>query len=714
MCAATSTPSSCACPARRRPMNSSSSWPCPPAGASMPAWAAWQPPTSANGTVCASVASPGATMPARIRKIIVQTDEVHVEMGRDIQPPVRKALALAVIDNPCAGRYVENLDALAAIGEELGALLGQRCVQALGIAPEQAHSYGKAAIVGEAGELEHAAAVLHPKLGAALPSGPGTGAPILPSDPAGPGAQLWQGRHRRRGGRARTCCRRAAPQTGRGAAQRARQGGGHRAIEQEDRRPGNGHRRAAGPQGCRLCAQPFRRHRSARGRRAARQRDRGRDCRDRQRPAPATHRRPGCSRHPGARWAALNAASGQRPAPAPSALTTADHPCLAFLRSFPMPLRANPRPAMAAPLLATALAMTLATVPTPAQAQTRGVIKIGEINSYKAQPAFLEPYKKGMELALEEINAAGGLLGKKVQLIVRDDNANPGGGVRAAQELVAREKIDVLTGSFLSHIGLALADFAKQNKFFFLAGEPLTDKIVWRSGNRYTYRLRPSTYMQVSMMVPDALALKKKRWALVSPNYEYGQSAAATFKQLLRAAQPDVEFVAEQAPPLGKVDAGSVVQALADARPEALFNVLFGADLSKFVREGNTRGLFQGREVVSLLTPHTRPPYQARSSASPRLGSIVGYSAIRSLAEGLKKAGSVDAEKLVAAFKGLQVPTPFGRITYRPEDNQSTMGGYVGRTRNEGGKGVMVDYRYVDGAKVQPSADEVRKMRPKD
>ena len=80
----------------------------------------------------------------------------------------------------------------------------------------------------------------------------------------------------------------------------------------------------------------------------------------------------------------------------------------------------------------------------------------------------------------------------------------------------------------------------------------------------------------------------------------------------------------------------------------------------------------------------------------------------------MKKAGSTDTEKLVAAFKGLQVPTPFGRITYRPEDNQSTMGGYVGRTKNEGGKGVMVDYRYVDGSKVQPSNDEVKKMRPAD
>ena len=120
-------------------------------------------------------------MPAKIRKIIVQTDEVRVEMGRDVQPPVRKALAMAVIENPCAGRYVENLDELIAIGEELGGLLGARCVHALGIEPGQAQSYGKAAIVGEAGELEHAAAILHPKLGAPLRVAVEKGAALVPS-----------------------------------------------------------------------------------------------------------------------------------------------------------------------------------------------------------------------------------------------------------------------------------------------------------------------------------------------------------------------------------------------------------------------------------------------------------------------------------------------------------------------------------------------------
>jgi branched-chain amino acid transport system substrate-binding protein len=389
----------------------------------------------------------------------------------------------------------------------------------------------------------------------------------------------------------------------------------------------------------------------------------------------------------------------------------------------------------------TAAALALALGLSPVWAQ--GVIKIGEINSYKAQPAFLEPYKKGMDLAVDEVNAAGGVNGKKIQLVIRDDNANPGDAVRAAEELVSREGVEVLSGAFLSNIGLALVDFSKQKKFFFLAGEPLTDKIVWHNGHKYTFRLRASTYMQAAMLVPEAAKLKKKRWAVVYPNYEYGQSAVATFKQLLKAAQPDVEFVAEQAPALGKVDAGAVAQALADAKPDAIFNVLFGADLTKFVREGNTRGLFQGREVVSLLTgePEYLDPlkdetpngwivtgypwasintpehkafltaYQKKFNDYPRLGSVVGYSMIHALATGIRKAGSTDPEKLVNAFTGMNMDTPFGKVTFRSQDHQSTMGAFVGRIKNEGGKGVMVDYRYADGANFQPSDAEVVKLR---
>ena len=120
-------------------------------------------------------------MKANIRKIIVQVDEIHFDGGKAVNPPTRRALAMAVIANPYAGRFSESLDELIDIGEELGGMLGERCVQALGIAPEQAQSYGKAAIVGEGGELEHAAAILHPKLGAPLRKAVSKGAALVPS-----------------------------------------------------------------------------------------------------------------------------------------------------------------------------------------------------------------------------------------------------------------------------------------------------------------------------------------------------------------------------------------------------------------------------------------------------------------------------------------------------------------------------------------------------
>jgi len=370
-------------------------------------------------------------------------------------------------------------------------------------------------------------------------------------------------------------------------------------------------------------------------------------------------------------------------------------------------------------------------------------IKVGELNSYKVFPAFLEPYKKGWELALEEINAKGGVLGRKLEVVSRDDGGTPGDAVRVAEELISREKANVLMGTFASNVGLAVANLAQQRKIVFMAAEPLTDKIVWENGNRYTFRLRPSTYMQVAMLVPEAAKLKKKRWAIVYPNYEYGQSATESFKKLLKAAQPDVEFVAEQAPPLGKIDAGAVVQALADAKPDAIFSSLFAADLQKFVREGNTRGLFTDRTVFNLLagepeyldplkdetpegwwvtgypwneiqTPEHqrfREAYQKRWNDYPRQGSVVGYTALYAVANAINKAKSAETEKLVDALKGLEMQSPFGPIMWRPLDHQSTMGAYVGQLAQKGGKGVMVNWRYADGAKYQPSDQEIRALR---
>lgn len=399
-------------------------------------------------------------------------------------------------------------------------------------------------------------------------------------------------------------------------------------------------------------------------------------------------------------------------------------------------------------LAAASTASLITASPGPLRAQAGAAssqepIRISELNSYKALPQNLMPYRQGWELAQEEVNAAGGLLGRKVETLFRDDNANPGDAVRVAEELISRSRVDVLTGVTLSHVGLALTDFARQRKVFFLASGPLTDKVVWDNGNRYTYRLRSGTYALATSVVGQAARLGRKRWALVYPNYEYGQAAVAAFKSNLKKAQPDVEFVAEFAPPFGKVDAGPLAQAINDARPDAIFNVLFGADLTRFVREGHTRGVFEGRTVVSLLTGEpeyldplkreappdwlvTGYPYQSidtpehqaflaayrkRFNDYPRLNSVIGYATMKAIAAGITRAGSTGTEKLIEAFKGLEFGSPFGPVRFRPEDNQSTLGIYVGRTALQDGKGVMLPGSFIDGADLQPSAEEIRKLR---
>jgi branched-chain amino acid transport system substrate-binding protein len=371
-------------------------------------------------------------------------------------------------------------------------------------------------------------------------------------------------------------------------------------------------------------------------------------------------------------------------------------------------------------------------------------IKIGEINSYSNIPQFTTPYKQGWQLAVEEVNAAGGLLGRKVEVIARDDAGKPEEALKHAIELTSSEKVDVLAGGFLSNVGLALADHAVKNKRLFVASEPLTDAMVWDKGNRYTFRLRPSTYMQAAMLVEEAAKLPAKRWATIAPNYEYGQSAVASFKELLKARRPDVEFVGEQWPVLGKLDAGTTLQAVMQSKPDAIFNVTFGADLAKLVREGNQRNIFPKTPVVSLLsgepeyldmlkdeTPRgwivTGYPwdqidnrdhasfaanYYKKYNENPKVGSVVGYATMQAIFAAINKAKSTDNEKLVIAMRGLKFGTPFGPAEFRAIDQQSTMGAFVGKLDQRGGKGTMVQWRYADGKNYQPSDAYVRSRRP--
>jgi len=394
-------------------------------------------------------------------------------------------------------------------------------------------------------------------------------------------------------------------------------------------------------------------------------------------------------------------------------------------------------------LIAALVAGSLAPGPALAQAP----IKIGEINSYSGIGApFTGPYKLGVEMAVEDINAKGGVLGRKLEVIFRDDKGQPADAVKQAQDLVESDKVALIAGTFLSNVGLAVSDWAKQNKVMFVAAEPLTEALTWAKGHEHVVRLRPNTYEQGRMLADRAGKMKYVKWATIGPNYEYGKRAWETFRDRLKELKPDVQIVGEHWPTLGKIEPGPMVTAILNQNPDALYVSLFGSDWLAFVREAAKRGLFQKTFVVGILLGEpeyidplkleapegmlvtgypwydiTTPAhkdwvarYTKRTDKSPVLGSLIGYVTYISIADAIRKAGSTETDKLVGSFKNLKVETPIGPITFRASDGQSTMGAWVGVTRLDAkrGVGIMTSHEYVPGEKVLPSDDEVKKLRP--
>ncbi|WP_254926067.1 ABC transporter substrate-binding protein [Bordetella genomosp. 11] len=409
--------------------------------------------------------------------------------------------------------------------------------------------------------------------------------------------------------------------------------------------------------------------------------------------------------------------------------------------------------AHAAPVLAAGAAKPSRTAAAP---PVPPALRIGEINTCKTLPGFSEPYRRGWMLALAQINAEGGVLGRKLEIRSREDHGDPDEAVRAAQTLVEKDGVVALFGGYSSEVGMALSRYADSGKVLYLAVAPLTQRLTWQEGNRYTFRLRPAAWMQAAAVAPKALGLRKLRWALVYQDTESDRAVAEAFKGLVKTFQSKTEFVDELAVPAGKFDAAATVAALSAARPEAIFNTLTGAQLASLARAGLAAHLFDGVGVVSLslgdpenldalndtdaampdapspgsmlpdgwiITGYPRDTvdtpenqafvqaYRDRYGDAPGMAAVLGYSALRSIAEGLKRAGSADREALAAAFPRLQVPTPFGNIEYRNLDHQATLGVYLGYSGHADGHIVMERFVYTTGARLQPLDEQIRRLR---
>jgi len=373
-------------------------------------------------------------------------------------------------------------------------------------------------------------------------------------------------------------------------------------------------------------------------------------------------------------------------------------------------------------------------------------IRIGEINSYKARPDLLDPYRKGWQLALDEINEQGGVLGRKLQVLARDDKGTADGALAAAQQLAEREHVGLFLGGLYSEAALALASYADQSQAFFLATLPMSTRLTWEQGNNYTYRLAPSGWMQVAALVPRAFGLRKRRWALVYPNdVYYGQPTAAAFRSMITSFQSRTNIVSDQPVQPGRLNAKELAHRLLQDKPDAIFSLLSGPDFVRFVHEAKEQGLLQNMAVVAPLAgrPETlqamdadaeagwlvsgnlcepadaagmqrfNQAYQARYGTAPGSTSALGYIALKSVAEGLRKAGDASPQAVAAAFAGLNLDTPYGPVQFRALDHQATLGVCLAVTAEENGHIVAQPTGYLDGSRLQPPDKSVHALRGK-
>ncbi|HBM90913.1 MAG TPA: hypothetical protein DD400_03430 [Rhodospirillaceae bacterium] len=350
--------------------------------------------------------------------------------------------------------------------------------------------------------------------------------------------------------------------------------------------------------------------------------------------------------------------------------------------------------------------------------ESKKPIKIGHINAQTNGTYFTHPSGYGIKLAIEEINAKGGVLGRPLEVISRDSKMNPGEAVRLAEELVVRDKVDVLMASDASGPVVALASWVKRNHMPLVVATGDSDNAIWGEGSSdYVARINAGGYVKNKAIMQKLTQvygdkIKNKRWVSVAPAIEFGRYYVKTIKQLAEQEGLKAKWVEEQWPAFGKMEAGSTIMALEHANPDIVYVILSGSDVVSFVREAKKRGFVKnrififpylsmpqhfellGKEVpkgwISLGCPFddlkkNKPAlkafmqrYEAAYHKPVSNFSLTGYNGIKAIAAVIEKAGSTDPEKIKDAFDDLRFDTPFGEQTIRKIDHQATAFLWVG------------------------------------
>jgi branched-chain amino acid transport system substrate-binding protein len=341
------------------------------------------------------------------------------------------------------------------------------------------------------------------------------------------------------------------------------------------------------------------------------------------------------------------------------------------------------------------LVLALLATAGPAAAQGKP-IRIGEINSYSGlATVYTFPYKEGLLMAAKEINDAGGVLGRPIEFIFRDDKLKPDEAVKAARELVGQEKVDFLAGCISSSVGLAISAYAKEAKTLYFATHCQTSRLTWDDGHKYVAHTTNNVNQYIRALAKKASTLPYKKWAHISPDYEYGHNVWDEFIAYLKFLKPDVQVMQENWPKLGETDHSSYVTALLQSNADAFISSVWGAQEIAFVKQARPFGLFDkvkfisasvgnpdeldplGKEApIGAITPgfawyddgmQKRHPklaewvkkYEARAKKEPTLGASWGYASAYIIVEAIKRAKSAETDKVIAALgEGYEMEFP--------------------------------------------------------
>src|SRR5215831_5585020 len=369
-------------------------------------------------------------------------------------------------------------------------------------------------------------------------------------------------------------------------------------------------------------------------------------------------------------------------------------------------------------------------------------IRIGEINSYSGvATVYTFPYREGLMLATKEINGAGGVLGRPLEFIYRDDKLKPDEAVKAARELVLQEKVDFLAGCISSAVGLAISAYAKDAKVLYFATHCQTSRLTWDEGHSYVAHTTNNVNQYARVVAKKAATLPHTKWAQISPDYEYGQNLWEEFWAYLKYLKPDVVVVQQNWPKLGETDHSSYVTALLQSGAEAFFSGVWGAQEVAFVKQARPFGLVEkiryvtpaigtpdeldplGKEAPIGAITTTFPWYDegvlarhpklkewnskytewARAhgmkDSQPKLGASWGYASAYIIAESIKRANSTDPDKVIAVLsEGFEMDFPWGKVIMRGCDQQAIAPQWAGVVKmGEEGKPIVADIEEFNG-----------------